>query len=204
MIELRVRETLYQPVLDSPQESVAGFAQTTRLVVEYCLRCVAYGGVLAEGLPEQALDRIRLAALRGVPAAVMVERYRISAEILWGVVVEEITDGDFSPQVRFALSADAAELGPTLLGSIDRQIVAAHESALGSAPRRTIAVKLTRRQHEIHSLLRAGCTDKAIAQALTIEVETVYSHIKNMRKKAGVSSRHQLAELEFLTDPGDG
>jgi DNA-binding CsgD family transcriptional regulator len=205
-IELRVREQLSQRPLDTPQEAVASFDETTRAVFEYCLRCVAYGGVLRKGFPSQAVERVRWAARNGIRAKVMVARYHLAADVLWEAVVQEIVGGGFSPEVQCALLAEAAVLPTALLGRIDREIIAAHEAVAASGSRSASTAKLTPREWEILGLLRndPDCTNEQLAQAMTVTVETVRSHLKNMFEKTGVRSRHQLASLEFIGELADG
>ncbi|HET7665983.1 MAG TPA: helix-turn-helix transcriptional regulator, partial [Mycobacterium sp.] len=54
---------------------------------------------------------------------------------------------------------------------------------------------LTRREHEIASLLSNGLSNKEIAEAMSISIRTVEGHIYLASNKAGVSSRGELANL---------
>jgi DNA-binding NarL/FixJ family response regulator len=50
---------------------------------------------------------------------------------------------------------------------------------------------LTERERDILRFLAQGCSNKAIAQALSIGVQTVKSHVAHVLGKLGVSSRTQ-------------
>lgn len=63
----------------------------------------------------------------------------------------------------------------------------------GSATTRSISTGLTPRQREIAMLIADGLTNKEIAQRLLISVSTVETHIENMFRRLGVSSRAQIA-----------
>ncbi len=52
---------------------------------------------------------------------------------------------------------------------------------------------LSKRENAIASLVARGAGNKEIADALSISVKTVKTHLTNMFKKLGVSSRLQLA-----------
>lgn len=53
----------------------------------------------------------------------------------------------------------------------------------------TDAVKLTSREAQILQLIARGCSNKQIAAALFISIETVKTHIKNMYRKLEVGDR---------------
>ena len=54
---------------------------------------------------------------------------------------------------------------------------------------------LTRREADILSLLQEGLTNAQIAHALSIGLETVRTHTRNIYRKLGVSSRRDLARF---------
>ena len=69
----------------------------------------------------------------------------------------------------------------TSLGARCHEVAAAHD--------------LTRRKEEILYLLAQGRRAADIAEALTVGVSTVRSHIKHIHSKLGVHSRKELLEL---------
>jgi DNA-binding NarL/FixJ family response regulator len=54
---------------------------------------------------------------------------------------------------------------------------------------------LTAREADVLELLQQGFTNAAIANELTIGVETVRTHARNIYRKLGISSRRDLARL---------
>jgi DNA-binding NarL/FixJ family response regulator len=54
---------------------------------------------------------------------------------------------------------------------------------------------LTPREADVLELLQDGATNAQIAQTLTIGVETVRTHARNIYRKLGISSRRELARL---------
>jgi DNA-binding NarL/FixJ family response regulator len=56
---------------------------------------------------------------------------------------------------------------------------------------------LTPREADVLELLQEGATNAQIAQTLTIGVETVRTHARNIYRKLGISSRRELARLDL-------
>ncbi len=54
---------------------------------------------------------------------------------------------------------------------------------------------LTAREHEVLRLIIAGLTNRAIAQKLSISLETVKSHVHHIMQKMQVKDRTQAAVL---------
>jgi DNA-binding NarL/FixJ family response regulator len=54
---------------------------------------------------------------------------------------------------------------------------------------------LTPREAEVLSLLQDGATNAQIAHQLTIGIETVRTHARNIYRKLGIASRRELARL---------
>src|SRR4051794_12742328 len=54
---------------------------------------------------------------------------------------------------------------------------------------------LTSREADVLELLQQGCTNAEIAHRLSIGLETVRTHARNIYRKLGVSSRRDLASL---------
>jgi DNA-binding CsgD family transcriptional regulator len=55
---------------------------------------------------------------------------------------------------------------------------------------------LTPRETEVLALLKLGQSDKEIAAALNISVETVKNHVRQLRRKFAVSSRRAFMNVE--------
>jgi two-component system, NarL family, response regulator LiaR len=54
---------------------------------------------------------------------------------------------------------------------------------------------LTRREAEVLELLQDGSTNAEIAHELSIGIETVRTHARNIYRKLGIASRRELARL---------
>jgi DNA-binding NarL/FixJ family response regulator len=54
-------------------------------------------------------------------------------------------------------------------------------------------VVLTRREREVASLVAQGLTNRQIASELVIGERTVETHVRNLLKKLGLSSRDQVS-----------
>lgn len=64
----------------------------------------------------------------------------------------------------------------------------------------TALSRLTRRETEVHGLLTRGYTNPEIARALHITTHTAHSHVKQVLKKLGLTSRRQLLQLRDVTE----
>lgn len=78
--------------------------------------------------------------------------------------------------------------------SEEKQIVEKEEENGGSAVDLSL-YHITEREEEIIGLICEGCTNKEIAQKLTLSVNTVSNHITNIFDKTGVRSRIDLLNL---------
>jgi DNA-binding NarL/FixJ family response regulator len=73
----------------------------------------------------------------------------------------------------------------------------------GATPHPDAVARLTERERAITRMIGRGAGNKDIAAAMAISVKTVKTHLTNIFKKLGVSSRLQLAlALGPETDPG--
>jgi DNA-binding CsgD family transcriptional regulator len=59
---------------------------------------------------------------------------------------------------------------------------------------------ITPREFEVLEHLKLGRTNAQIAYALCIGIETVRTHTRNIYRKLGVSSRHDVAGLASLVE----
>ena len=83
--------------------------------------------------------------------------------------------------------ATAAELGIRALG----ERAGALRASAAAAP--TWPAGLTGREVEVLRLIAAGCSNRAIAQALFISPNTVLRHVSNIFAKTGVANRAEAA-----------
>lgn len=56
-------------------------------------------------------------------------------------------------------------------------------------------IALTHREREVLSLVATGATDQEIAEALTISIHTVKSHMRNILAKLQLGHRHEAAQF---------
>ena len=81
--------------------------------------------------------------------------------------------------------------------------LARHARAARAPPRRAAingsaiqgAELLTPREAEVLELLQDGATNAQIAHSLSIGIETVRTHARNIYRKLGIGSRRELARL---------
>lgn len=62
-----------------------------------------------------------------------------------------------------------------------------------STPTGHVAVRLTKREHQVSELVAAGMTNKAIAGKLVISERTAQGHVEHILTKLGFTSRVQIA-----------
>ena len=91
----------------------------------------------------------------------------------------------------------AGRRGSALTASARAQLVAkecggAASPALAAAQ---VPLPFTRREHEIAKLLSRGLSNRDIAEATSLSIRTVESHIYQASAKAGVSTRSELSAL---------
>jgi DNA-binding NarL/FixJ family response regulator len=73
------------------------------------------------------------------------------------------------------------------------------ESPTGAAGMRPVKSPLTAREWEVIDLLKTGKTTDEIADELVLSPETIRSHVKNILRKLGVSSRSEaVAEAQRM------
>ena len=101
-----------------------------------------------------------------------------------------LTKGADPGEIRSAIRVVAgggAHVSPTLAGYL-----LAEENRAGAA-----CGVLTEREREVLTLVAAGETDRDIAEALSISVSTVRSHLDRIRVKTGRRRRADLTRLAF-------
>lgn len=62
------------------------------------------------------------------------------------------------------------------------------------------APALSARESEIASLMRKGLSNAAIAAELNLSLSTVKTHVRNVLRKRGVSSRGEIAKIEEISE----
>jgi DNA-binding NarL/FixJ family response regulator len=107
-----------------------------------------------------------------------------------GYLLKSIRSREMLNLLRGAVRGEAA-ITPALAGRMleeFRRLSQVVPSDVDAEP-----VVLTHREQEVLSLVAEGATDKEIAEALSISLHTVKSHMRNILAKLHVSSRHEAA-----------
>lgn len=106
-----------------------------------------------------------------------------------------LTKGSVSPSslaeiIRGALEGEVAA-SPRLVAGVVAELRRAPQGGIGMRPVRSI---LTPREWEVLDLMSLGRTTTQIAEQLVLSTETVRSHVKNLMRKLGASSRQEAIE----------
>jgi DNA-binding NarL/FixJ family response regulator len=156
---------------------------------------------------EVATRLAELAAFVGGPRVAVAARYAsaLSADDAGGL---EQVSADFEAMGDLLAAADAAGQAAAShrrAGRVGSAMTAASRvrrlaTACGGATSPAItaaefAPPFTRREREIAVLVAQGLSNREIAQAVSLSVRTVESHIYNACGKAGVAGRSALAEV---------
>jgi DNA-binding NarL/FixJ family response regulator len=107
-----------------------------------------------------------------------------------GFILKDATIEDFLATIR-AVAQGLRILPPLLTGSLFNHVVEhALRKGKGELPN---AVRMTKREREIISLIADGLSNKEIAGRLSIEIYTVKSHVHNILEKLALHSRLQIS-----------
>jgi DNA-binding NarL/FixJ family response regulator len=107
-----------------------------------------------------------------------------------------LTKGAISPAslariIRGAIEGEVAA-SPKLVADVVAELRKVPQGGIGMRPVRSI---LTAREWEVLDLISLGRTTRQIADELVLSSETVRTHIKNLMRKLGASSRREAIEL---------
>jgi DNA-binding NarL/FixJ family response regulator len=105
-----------------------------------------------------------------------------------GYLLKDVEPAELARAIRAADAGDAI-LDPTVAARVVRAI------ADGAAPTAPDQERLTRREHEVLTLLARGRSNKRIAYELGIAEKTVKTHVGHLFAKLGVTDRTQAALL---------
>lgn len=109
-----------------------------------------------------------------------------------GYLLKDIRSNEMLTMLRGALQGEAA-ISPEQAGRVLEEF--RRLSQLVPPEPETETVALTEREQEILDLVGRGMKDKEIAEALTISLNTVKTHMHNILTKLQVSSRREAARL---------
>jgi two-component system, NarL family, response regulator LiaR len=136
-------------------------------------------GIAAIGQLRRELPEIEIVALTSV-----LEDTAVMGAIRAGAIGYLLKDTE-ADELRKAIKAAAAgqvQLSPKVAARLMREV------QVPDSPE-----TLTERETEVLRLLAKGCSNKEIAQSLSIGEKTVKTHVSNILSKLGVPSRTQAA-----------
>lgn len=107
-----------------------------------------------------------------------------------GYLLKEIRSQDLLEMLRGALRGEAA-ISPNLAG---RVLAEFRRLSKGGVPEKEDDSGLTEREQQVLVQASNGATDKEIAVALNISLNTVKTHIRNILSKLHVSTRREAAK----------
>lgn len=107
-----------------------------------------------------------------------------------GYILKSVRSTQLVEMLRGAMRGEAA-ITPTLGGRMLEEFRRLSQQAR-QAPDEEVIV-LTQREQEVLSLVAEGATDKEIAQALSLSIHTIKSHMRNILSKLHLSHRHEAA-----------
>lgn len=106
-----------------------------------------------------------------------------------GYLLKDIRSQEMLAMLRSALRGEAA-LSPALAG---RVLAEFRRLSKHGSPTRDEDTSLTEREQQVLLEVSRGATDKEIAEALSISLNTVKSHIRNILAKLQVGTRREAA-----------
>jgi NarL family two-component system response regulator LiaR len=106
-----------------------------------------------------------------------------------GYLLKDVEPAELARAIR-AADAGEAIIDPTAAARLVRAIANRSRPAVVAEPER-----LTRREHEVLTLIANGRSNKRIALELGISEKTVKTHVGHLLAKLGVSDRTQAALL---------
>jgi len=108
-----------------------------------------------------------------------------------GYLLKEIRSQELLEMLRGALRGEAA-ISPTLAGRVLSEF---RRLSKGGIVANDNDNELTEREEQVLSQVSNGATDKEIAAALNISLNTVKTHIRNILAKLHVSTRREAAKV---------
>lgn len=108
-----------------------------------------------------------------------------------GYLLKEIRSQALLEMLRGALQGEAA-ISPNLAGRVLSEF---RRLSKGGAPEKEDDSGLTEREQQVLVQASNGATDKEIAVALSISLNTVKTHIRNILSKLHVSTRREAAKV---------
>lgn len=139
------------------------------------------------GLKQSSVTAPVLVLAESVDGSKVVEMLRRGAS---GVVMKASSSSILFKSIR-AVNSGEYWIGRSNVADLIQDLRNSPESAQGNA--RPSPFNLTRRELEIITQVTEGCTNKNIADKLSIAEQTVKHHLTSIFQKVGVSNRLELA-----------
>lgn len=166
--------------------------------------------VLPKAAPEVILMDINLPNMSGIECTARVKELLPSVQVVMITVygdTEKVFNALRAGASGYILKRAAPERileaiqevhagGVPMSSEIARKVLGAFREPAPAAPEEE--QNLSRREQEVLELLSQGCSNKEIADKLSVSIETVTWHLKHIYSKLHVRSRTQAA-LKFLS-----
>jgi DNA-binding NarL/FixJ family response regulator len=107
------------------------------------------------------------------------------------ITKDSVSPNSLAEIIRGALQGEIAA-SPRLVADVVAELRRAPQGGIGMRPVRSV---LTPREWEVLDLMSVGRSTAEIAEELVLSGETVRSHVKNLMRKLGASSRSEAIEL---------
>jgi DNA-binding NarL/FixJ family response regulator len=115
-----------------------------------------------------------------------------------GFILKDASTKEFLGTIR-SVADGIKVLPPQLLGSLFSHVI---ENALKKGRGKLAnAVRMTKREREIITLIADGLSNKEIAGRLNIAIHTVKSHVHNIMEKLALHTRLQIAKFTHEENP---
>jgi DNA-binding NarL/FixJ family response regulator len=145
-----------------------------------------------DGVSATRTLRATLPEIEVVAVTSLIDQSRVEAALQAGATGYLVKDA--APE-ELAIAIRAARRGEMHLDAgVARRLMASLRTPPEAPPDDPFAA-LSQREHEILRLIAEGCANKEIARRLVISERTARTHVSNILRKLGLSSRTQAALL---------
>jgi DNA-binding NarL/FixJ family response regulator len=178
-------------VVGEAEDGLEALVKARELVPDLILMDVEMPG--CDGLEATRLIRRELSAMTIVMLTVHGEEEKLFEAVkngAQGYLLKNIDSHTMLAMMRGVVRGEAA-ITPVLAGRMLEEFRRLSQDTLLQDGEEIVA--LTHREQEVLSQVATGAADKDIAEALSISLHTVKSHMRNILAKLQVNSRHEAA-----------